>query len=195
MDEKLHCKCKSVCKAEAPTCHVARQEGHGWALELNGTPNRRPRFYAVKLYSGLFKCILHRIAPFKCFIHPPLVALFTLAMISKLFGGYWIAVMVKHLIHTRQITQFKSLWTKNETIWLLHFSQVQCSWWNNMVQCTKSFWLTIFVSKNTTNVFKACFQNSSILGSEINFTPLQDCSTVSHEQRPRQAIVHGWDQN
>ena len=116
VDEKLHCKCKSVCKIETPTCHVARQEGHGWALELNGTPNRRPRFYAVKLYSGLFKCILHRIAPFKCFIHPPLVALFTLAMISKLFRVCWIAVMVKHLIHTRQITQFKSLWTKNETI-------------------------------------------------------------------------------
>ena len=107
------------CKLETPTCHVARQEGHGWALALNGTPNRRPRFYAVKLYSSLFKCILHRIAPFKCFIHPPLVALFTLAMISKLFGGCWIAVVVKHLIHTRQITQFQSPWTKNKTIWLV----------------------------------------------------------------------------
>ena len=101
---------KSVmCKLETPTCHVARQEGHGWALALNGTPNRRPRFYAVKLYSSLFKCILHRIAPFKCFIHPPLVALFTLAMISKLFGGWCIAVVVKHLIHTRQ---FQSPWQK-----------------------------------------------------------------------------------
>ena len=96
-----HCKGK----VETPTCHVARQEGHGWALALNGTPNRRPRFYAVKLYSSLFKCILHRIAPFKCFIHPPLVALFTLAMISKLFGGCCIAVVVKHLIHTRQIRE------------------------------------------------------------------------------------------
>ena len=112
-----HCKCK----VETPTCHVARQEGHGWALALNGTPNRRPRFYAVKLYSSLFKCILHRIAPFKCFIHPPLVALFTLAMISKLFGGCWIAVAVKHLIHTRQITQFQSPWSKSNTIWLLLF--------------------------------------------------------------------------
>ena len=110
-----HCKGK----VETPTCHVARQEGHGWALALNGTPNRRPRFYAVKLYSSLFKYILHRLDPFKCFIHPPLVALFTLAMISKLFGGCWIAVVVKHLIHTRQITQFQSSWTKNKTIWLV----------------------------------------------------------------------------
>ena len=150
-----------MCKLETPTCHVARQEGHGWALALNGTPNRRPRFYAVKLYSSLFKCILHRIAPFKCFIHPPLVALFTLAMISKLFGGCCIAMVVKHLIHTRQITQFQSSWTKNNYR-LLPFSQIQCSWWNNMANRTNSFWPNIFVPKDTTNILKACFWNFNI---------------------------------
>ena len=55
-----------------------------WALGLNGTPNRRPLFYAVKLYSTLFKCILHRIAPFKCFRHPPLAALFAMELNLKL---------------------------------------------------------------------------------------------------------------
>ena len=111
-----------MCKLETPTCHVARQEGHGWALALNGTPNRRPRFYAVKLYSSLFKYILHRLDPFKCFIHPPLVALFTLAMISKLFGGCWIAVVVKHLIHTRQITVSVFLDQKQDNMTISFFT-------------------------------------------------------------------------
>ena len=83
----LHCKCKSVCKVETPTCHVARQEGHGWALALNRTPNRRPRFYAVKLYSSLLKCILHCIAPLQMFHTPSFSCAFCLGNDIKALWG------------------------------------------------------------------------------------------------------------